>query len=416
MDIKGGAARAAYRLHAGLRQINHDSQMVVAERTSADPNVTAFSQSPLAPLLRRLRYRQLSPRHVRYFLSRPAGFGPFTGPVARRGSTLVGQLPDTDIINLHRIADLLDYRTLFSNVTAHTPVVWTQHDMNAMTGGCAYNRGCEGFLRACGACPQLGSSDPGDLSHRNWKLKEAIYNSIPRGRLHIVAPSRWMASEVARSSLMGSLPLSVIPYGLDTHVFAPQDRAVARSKLGIPSQARVILFLAASLAAKRKGFWLLAQSLVDLNDIDGLFLVSIGSGRPVIDSAVPHLHLGSISDDQQLAEVYSSADLFAIPSLQDNLPNTVMEALACGTPVVGFDVGGIPDMVRNGITGRVVPALDVHALGSAITDLLQDGEASTDMRRRCRDVAVSEYSLDIQAQRYAALYEELIESAKRQQT
>jgi glycosyltransferase involved in cell wall biosynthesis len=412
-DTKGGAARAAYRLHNGLRQTGYDSRMLVAERASPDTYVTAFSQSLLAPLLRRLRYRQLSPRYWRYFLSRPAGYGPFTGPDSRSGVALVSQIPDSDVLNLHRIADLLDYQTVFSSVTAHTPVIWTQHDMNAFTGGCAYSRGCNGFERSCGACPQLGSSDPTDSSNQNWKRKEAIYRSIPRGRLQIVTPSRWMAGEVKRSSLMGGFPVSVIPNSLDTQVFAPQDRVRSRNKLGIPYEARVVLFSAASVGAKRKGFSLLAEALANLNGADSLFLLSIGSGRPAIDSAVPHLHLGLTSDDGHLAEVYSSADLFAIPSLQDNLPNTVMEALACGTPVVGFAVGGIPEMVRTGVTGLVVLPLDVRALRSGIIRILLDTEGRAAMRARCRHFAVSEYSLEIQAQRYAALYEELVQAAKK---
>jgi glycosyltransferase involved in cell wall biosynthesis len=412
-DTKGGAARAAYRLHTGLRRMNHDSRMFVAERSSTDPHVLTSSESWFAPLLRRVRYRQLSPRHWRYFLSRPAGYGPFTGPDSRPGRALPQQIPDADIVNLHRIADLFDYQTLFQYLTPHAPIVWTQHDMNAFTGGCAYDRGCDGFKESCGSCPQLGSSNPSDLSHQNWVRKQAIYGSISRERLQIVTPSRWMAEQVKRSSLMRKLPVMSIPNGLDTQVYAPRHRIQSRSKLGIPHEAHVILFLAASVAAKRKGFSLLAQALASLNGDDNLFLLSIGSGRPVLDSAVPHLHLGSTSDDGHLAEVYSAADVFAIPSLQDNLPNTVMEALACGTPVVGFAVGGIPEMVRNGVTGWVVPPLDVRAFRAGIIQILQNTEGQAAMRVRCREVAVSEYSLEIQAGRYAALYEELVHSAEK---
>jgi glycosyltransferase involved in cell wall biosynthesis len=412
-DIKGGAARAAYRLHVGLRQIGHDSRMLVAEQASTDPNVTTFSQSRLAPLLRRLRFRQLSIRHWPYLLSRPAGYGPFTGPVSPRGRSLVKQLPDRDVLNLHRIADLLDYQVFFSSVPSRTPVVWTQHDMNALTGGCAFSRGCARFEQSCGACPQLGSGNPHDLSHHNWRRKAAIYDSIPVGRLHIVAPSRWMAGEVAHSSLTSNLPVSVIPYGLDVQAFAPQDRNHARSKLGIPPQARVVLFVAASLTARRKGFSFLAEALAHLPDIDNLFLLSIGGGKPALEAAIPHFHLGSIADDRLLAEVYSAADVFAIPSLQDNLPNTVMEALACGTPAVGFAVGGIPEMVRDGITGFTAPSEDVAALRSAILRVLQDADGQDTVRARCREIAVAEYSLEVQARRYATLYEELPEVAKR---
>lgn len=412
-DVKGGAARAAHRLHTGLRRSGHDSRMLVADRASRDPNVTTFSHSRFWPMLRRLRYRQLSSKQWRYLLSRPEGYGPFTGPDSRQGMSLIREIPNADVLNLHRIADLLDHPRFLSEATARAPVIWTQHDMNAFTGGCAYNRGCDGFERSCGACPQLGSNKRQDLSHQYWKVREAVYRSVPRGRLQIVTPSNWMAGEVARSSLLGSFPVSVIPNSLDVQVFAPQDRRQCRSKLGIPSEARVVLFSADSVALKRKGFSLLAEALANLSSVDNLFLISIGKGRPAIESAVPHLHLGSISDDQRLAEVYSSADVFAIPSLQDNLPNTVMEALSCGTPVVGFAVGGIPEMVRPGITGLVVPPLDVSELRSGIIEILQDIEGQAAMHAHCRSVAVREYSLETQAQRYAALYEDLLQSAEK---
>jgi glycosyltransferase involved in cell wall biosynthesis len=387
--------------------------MLVAEQASSDPNVATFSQSRLAPLLRRLRFRQLSIRHWRHMLSRPAGYGPFTGPVSRRGRALVKQLPVRDVVNLHRIADLFDYEAFFSAVPTRTPVVWTQHDMNALTGGCAFNRGCARFEQSCGACPQLGSGNPHDLSYHNWRRRSAVYASVPMGRLHVVAPSRWMAGEVARSSLTNNLPVSVIPYGLDVQAFAPQDQNHARSKLGIPPQARVVLFVAASLTARRKGFSFLAEALAHLPDIDNLFLLSIGGGKPALEVTIPHLHLGSIADDRLLTEVYSAAGVFAIPSLQDNLPNTVMEALACGTPVVGFAVGGIPEMVRDGITGFTAPSEDVATLRSAILRVLQDVDGQDAMRARCREIAVAEYTLEIQARRYATLYEELLDVAKR---
>ena len=328
-DVRGGAARAAHRLHTGLRQIRHDSRMLVAEKASRDPNVMAFSQSCISPLWRRLRYRQLTPKHWRYILSRPEGYGPFTSPDSRQSMALIRDVPEADILNLHRIADLLDHLRFLSTVTDRAPVICTQHDMNAFTGGCAYNRGCDDFERSCGACPQLGSDNPQDLSHQYWITRDAVYRSIPRGWLHIVTPSTWMAGEVAGSSLMSSFPVSVIPYSLDTQRLAPQDRPLARNKLGIPQEARAVLFLAASVAIKRKGFALLAEALDDLSSVDNLLPISIGKGKPAVELSVPHLHLGSISDDQRLAEVYSSTDVFAIPSLQDNLPNTVMESPTC---------------------------------------------------------------------------------------
>jgi glycosyltransferase involved in cell wall biosynthesis len=412
-DTKGGAARAAYRLHRGLRRLGYHSQMLVAERSSRDPSVIAFSTSRLDPLLRRLRYRQLTMRYWRYWLTRPKGYDPFTGPSSPSGVTLAEQIPPDEIINLHRIADLLDYPAFFRALHDHTSVVWTQHDMNAFTGGCAYAYDCSGLHKTCGSCPQLGSDNPHDLSNVNWRLKKAIYDRLGANRLHIVTPSHWMATEAQRSSLVSRIRVSVIPNSLDTEVFSPQDRQASRREFAIPHDAHVVLFSAASVVDRRKGFQFLAQALASLDDPYGkLLLVSLGKGRPDIATSVPHLHLGRITDDRHLAQVYSAADLFAIPSLQDNLPNTVLESMACGTPVVGFAVGGIPEMARPGVTGLLASPQDADSLGAVITELLAQPALRAQMRVNCRRVAEHEYALEVQARRYGELYQELAAAAR----
>ena len=407
-DTKGGAARAAHRLHTGLRRLGYQSQMLVAERSSGDPSVLAFSTSPLDPVLRRLRHRQLTLRYWRYWRTRPKGYDPFTGPSSPSGVSLVEEIPPHEIINLHRIADLLDYRAFFQGLQAHTSVVWTQHDMNAFTGGCAYAYDCTGLHNTCGRCPQLGSDDPDDLSNASWRLKKAIYDRLGTNRMHIVTPSRWMASQAEQSSLLSGIRISAIPNSLDTDLFSPQDRQEARRELGIPRDAQVVLFSAASVVDRRKGFQFLAQALAALDDPqEKRLLVSLGKGRPELATPVPHLHLGRIGDDRQLARAYSAADLFAIPSLQDNLPNTVLESMACGTPVVGFAVGGIPEMVRPGVTGLLARPEDASSLGAAITELLVQPDLRAQMRLNCRRIAEQEYALEVQAGRYGELYQEL---------
>jgi len=409
-DSKGGGPRAAYRLHVGLRQLGCDSSMIVARRRSGDPAVMALPGDLLGPVRRRLRWRQLPLAFFRYWRSRPVGYTLFTDHRARHGARLVSQLPSCDVVNLHWVAQFIDYRTFFTTVPSRTPVVWTLHDVNAFSGGCHINLGCKRYVEDCGACPQLGSRNLNDVSHKIWQHKREIYNQIEPGRLHIVTPSRWMATQVQHSSLMSSFPVSVIPNGLDTDVFSPQDRCMARSTLGIPQDMNVILFVANSVIIRHKGFSLLAQAL---SNLDGsVFLVSLGSGRPVIDASIPHLHLRHIENDRQLALFYSAADVFVIPSLQENLPNTVMEALACGTSVVGFAVGGIPDMVRPGVTGSLVPPEDVRSLRTAIVELLQDTDKRARMALNCRRIAVEEYALKVQAQRYSELYREITERTK----
>ena len=414
VDSVGGAGRAAYRLHVGLRRLGYDSSMFVAHRYSDDPAVTAFKPPMDLPsrLGRLIRREWIARSFARYRTSRPAGYELFSDNRSQYGADLLDQLPPCDVINLHWIAGFVDYHSYFARVPQHTPVVWTLHDMNAFTGGCHYDHGCGRYTDKCGACPQLGSRDAADLSRRVWQRKREIFEQIEPGRLHIVTPSRWLAKEAERSTLFGRFPISVIPNSLDTHVFSPRDRCIARAALEVPQEARVVLFVADSTGNQRKGFALLAQALAGLGDLTDLYLISLGSGEPTIGAQIPHLHLGHIGNDRLLSLVYSAADLLVIPSLQDNLPNTVLESLTCGTPVVGFAVGGIPDMVHPGVTGLLAPSQDMTALRAAIVDLLQDPAERAKMSANCRRIAVKEYSLEMQAQRYVELYERMLASTQ----
>jgi glycosyltransferase involved in cell wall biosynthesis len=410
-DLAGGAARCAHRLHRGLRALHHDSHMLVAHRDSEDPSISRVTPADtITDRLRgRLRALRIRRDFDRYRSTRPSWPELFSDDRARYEVEAHRRVRAADVVNLHWIAGLVDYRRFFGTVAGDLPVVWTLHDMNAFTGGCHYDAGCGRFKARCGACPQLGSQSERDLSGDIWTRKNGVFGSLSSESLHIVTPSRWLADEVRRSSIFNDrFPVSVIPYGLDTDDFAPRDRAVARQVLGIPQDAKVVLFVAQAVGVRRKGFALLAEALESMQDVPGLFLLSLGSGRPTIRASIRHSHFRSVSDDRLLSLIYSAADVFVVPSLEDNLPATVLEALACGTPVAGFDIGGIPDMVRPGVTGSLASAGDVKGLRRAILDLLQDDEGRREMGASCRRIAEDEYRLDIQARRYEALYEQLL--------
>jgi glycosyltransferase involved in cell wall biosynthesis len=199
----------------------------------------------------------------------------------------------------------------------------------------------------------------------------------------------------------------VIHYGLDTELFAPRHRSLCRSAFGISQDAVVVLFAAHSLLDKRKGFALFVEALAGLESIPNLMLVSLGRDEPAVPLAIPHKHLGAISDDRLLALAYGAADVFVIPSLQESLGQTALEAIACGTPAVGFDVGGIPDVVRPGVTGFLAPRSDVTALRHAILELIEHPEACAKMATTCRQVAVQEFSRERQARDYIDLYNQI---------
>jgi glycosyltransferase involved in cell wall biosynthesis len=407
-DVAGGAALVAYRLHTGLRRRGLDSELLVVKAESGDPSVRALGGgSLLARLRRQLRLRQINSDFAPYSRTRGPGHEPFTDDRSRYGAAVARAVPPADIVTLHWVAGMLDYRAFFAALPPAIPVVWLLSDMNPFTGGCHYDELCGRWASGCGACPQLGSADPADLSRQIWRRKEAAFGQLGDQRLHVVANNEWMAGQVRRSPLLRRFSLSVIPNGLNTHTFAPRDRALARDVLGIPQEARVVLYVAMSTTNPRKGFALLTQTLGAMRDeVPNLFLLSLGRGRtPELD--VPHLALGEVKQERLLSLVYSAADLFAIPSLQDNQPNTVLEALACGLPVVGFDAGGIGEMVRPAVTGELVPVGDVAALRGALAALLLDDERRRALGASARQVVLREYRQEQQVERFYQLYGEL---------
>jgi glycosyltransferase involved in cell wall biosynthesis len=317
-------------------------------------------------------------------------------------------MPDTELINLHWVAGFLDLGAFFAWLRPGMPLVWTLHDMGIFTGGCSQDMGCGKFTQQCGACPQLGSSHESDLTRDVWRRKQKYYSAIDVRRFHIVTPSRWLGEEVKRSPLLSRFPRSVIPYGLDLEVFKPRDRRFSREVLGIPQEAKVILFISNGLYTYLKGFRHLIGALEGMDSSSGIFLLCLGFGSSPVLERFPHTHITLLPHDRSLSLVYSAADVFVLPSLADNLPNTMLEALACGTPVVGFATGGIPDGVRPGVTGLLAKTGDSAELRSAILEILGNDAKRTEMSDNCRRIALAEYDLSLQTSRYVELYTEML--------
>jgi glycosyltransferase involved in cell wall biosynthesis len=243
-DLSGGAARAAYRLHTGLRCIGHESRMLALFKTSPDPTVVGFDPPRDLPTrLRRGLKRRLLERDGSLIAARPAGSTFFSDDRSQHGADALRELPTTDIVNLHWIANFIDYTSFFQKLPAELPVVWTLHDMNPFTGGCHYDDACGKFHQRCGACPQLGSSEPGDFSSQVWGRKKRAFSSGGAQGLHVVTPSRWLADEVGKSSLFSGRGVTVIPNGIDVEVFQPRDSRAAKEKYGVPLDAKTVLFL-----------------------------------------------------------------------------------------------------------------------------------------------------------------------------
>ena len=409
-DINGGAARAAWRVHRSLDLVGVDSAMFVGSRESHGQDVTQYRPtSGLASRLRRKARRvALNRDRTKALRFRPAGFEPYWDDRTANGPEVGAVVSPADIYHVHQITGFVDSGAL-PRLAARAPIVWTLHEMTPFTGGCPYAYECVGFTRQCGACPQLGSSDERDLSHAVWQRKLRTYSRIPPSRMHVVGASEWIASEARRCTLFSRFPVSVIPYGLDAEVFRPmRDARRLLDAFGVSPSAKIVLFVADHTNIPRKGFDLLDSALGRLVSTSDVALVSLGRGEsPTLKSSLPHIHLGSLTEDRLIAAAYSMADIFVIPSLQDNLPNTVLEAMACGTPVVGFRVGGIPDMVREE-NGLLVPPGDTASLACAIDALLADGPRRERMGMAGRSIVEREYTLRLQAERYLDLYRSLL--------
>ena len=386
--------------------------MLVKEKFTTDESVERARGSNLG-VLRRLR-RRLRDEAIAW------SFRPYRGKTYAFSDDRVADtdllprsLPNADIYNLHWVADFLDSPSFFNNIARGKALVWTLHSMEAFTGGCYYAGSCNQFLTACGECPVLTSRNRSDLSSAVFRRKRAAYANLNPENFRVVTPSEWLRREALRSALFRNFEVTTIPYGLDTEVFQPRCRATAREIFGIPQDIAIIAFVGPPYQATRKGMDLLVRALNSLGGRMRIGLMSIGDVQLPEPIVHDYFALGELRNERLLSFAYSAAELFACPSREDNLPNAVLEAMACGTPVVAFNTGGIPDMVRSGETGLLAPPLDVRALCDAIEVLLSDEGKRRGFAKESRRVAVTDYGLEVQARRYRQLYVDFLRAKSR---
>ena len=410
-DINGGAARAAYRLHQGLQGRGVSSEMLVQQKSSKDRTVAA-PKSRVSQGIAGMRITFDNLPNKLYPQRKSGGFSSQWLP--DKVIPKVEQL-NPDIINLHWINQaFVQIETI--GKFKH-PIIWTLHDMWAFTGGCYYSPNCDRYTASCGSCPQLGSRKNWDLSRWVWQRKAKAWKHI---NLTIVAPSSWLRQCASSSSLFKDLRIELIPNGIDTEKYRPIPRQVARELLRLPQDKQLIIFGALGATSdKRKGFHLLQPALHELSQSgwqDRLELVIFGASQPEnrLELDFKTHYLGTLSDDLSLAVVYSAADVFILPSLQDNLPNTVMEAIACGTPCVAFNIGGMPDMIEHQKNGYLAQAYKIEDLAQGIAWVLENRERHQKLSQRAREKAEQEFTLEIQARRYWSLFTEILERGNRQ--
>lgn len=342
--------------------------------------------------------RQDHPQLVaRELFSKPGGVLDF-----REIDELIQQ---SDIVHLHWVAGLFDFEN--THVLGRRPVVWTLADMNAFTGGCHYSEGCTKFESDCSGCPLIAHWST--MAHDHWTIKAQAYARLPD--LHIVCPSPWMARRVRASSLLGDRPVHVIPNALPVDRFTPVNRVVARAELGLPLDRKYIAFGAENLTNRRKGGDILIEALGHLVEsgrakgVEGLLF-----GSSALDLPIPVHSMGSVSDERQLARIYAAADVFAFPSREDNAPLTAVEALLSGTPVVGFEVGNLPDLMHHRRTGYFARYGQAKDFAEGLRWALEhcNGPRTLERRLACHQHARG-YNDPVQAaQRHLRLYHRIL--------
>ena len=408
-ESEGGAARAARRLHRALLAAGAESSLLVGRKSSADNGVIEVPASEIPDAGRWSLLQQELIDNNR------AGQWNTYFSVTLPGTDLACHpaVLEADVIHLHWISGFLSAADIARLLALGKPVVWTMHDERAFTGGCHYTFGCREFASKCEACPQL-RDDPQHFPAAI--LADACLLWSPHA-LTIVTPSRWMASQARQSTLFGAHRIETIAYALETDLFRPSPKSEARAALGLAPDTLVLLFGADFGVERRKGFHELITAL-KLCLCDNAFhrrcqerrvtLLCFGHPADELKSLpIPLESLGYMHDDEKLAMVYSASDLFLLPSLADNLPCTMMEAMSCGTPVVAFATGGIPECVEDGVTGRLVPTGDTAQLAQAILDLAKDEPMRTRMGQAARVVVESRYSLKSIGTQHLRLFEEL---------
>lgn len=404
----GGAAVAAHRLMEALNNHGVKAKMLVRDKQTDNLSVVGLPKSPL------LRWHFLWERFVVFCHLHFSRKHLFEIDIANVGTdiTRLPEFKEADIIHLHWVNQgMLSLKDIQKILRSGKPVVWTMHDIWAATAICHYTRGCNNFKTRCCQCTMLPSKGNNDLSARVWHQKERIQDGHT---VFFVACSRWLEGMAKQSALLKGHKITNIPNAIDSRVFRPMDKIQARESLGLPVDKQVILFVSQKVTDERKGVSFFIEAIQRMTEADPVMaeqtVIAILGGHSedvVAQLALPTFPLGYVSDEKTIVTVYNAADVFVTPSLEDNLPNTIMEAMACGVPSVGFNVGGIPEEIDHKKNGYVAAYRDAHDLASGIQWVLREADAG-ELRSQCLRKVAHCYSQSAVALRYVEVYNQAL--------
>ena len=422
-DRMGGAARASFRIWEALRRADADAVLLCLRHSLNVPGIECAADwlGTNATLAFEEAWENLRALWVRQKGKQEGGLATeqcvsmVTPPGPGADISCLDAVRWADVINLHCTTWFLAPQDIAALGVLGKPLVWTLHDESAFTGGCHYAAECDGFTRDCAHCPQVVPAARSVVA-RAFADRRAALVDLP---LTVVTPSRWLAERARASAILGHKRIEVLPSGLDTDIFRPRTtRLAAKRALGFSPRDRIVLMPATTLSDVRKGAAIADEFLACLAglaaraaDTWGSRLKVVFFGATVLDlSQLPVRagSLGEIHEEAALARVYAGGDCMVTLSGYDNLPNTVHEAMSCGTPVVSFDVGGVGDMIEHGVQGLLARPGDVGALAGLTAQMLSDPAGAACMGEKARETAVVRYALPVAAARYLTLFDELL--------
>ena len=408
-DRVGGAAVACRRLHTAIVKSGIDSKLLVQEKTDNDPTVIATGTGFWKKKMNFLLFIIERLYFLFYEASKEVRFA-FSPAVAGENIHENNLIKNADIIHIHWFNQgFLSLKSLKKLIALNKPILWTLHDMWAFTGGCHYVGECEKFTDNCGNCPFLKNPSEKDLSYRIQQKKIQI---LKGANITFVTSSQWLKREADKSKLLKDFRVLSVPIPIDANIFHPANKKAIRQKLSLPEDKKLILFAAANISDKRKGLSYLLQALKLIEDTNSnssdIEILTFGKSD---DAAFNNLsfkvhNLGVLSEVEKIAEAYSAADLFAIPSLEDNLPNTIIESLACGTPVLAFKSGGIPEMIEHKENGYIADYKSVEDLKTGI-DFIVNHPNIEILSQNALKKAQQAYSEEGVAKKYIEVYKSL---------
>ena len=406
----GGAAVAASRLMDALKNHGIKAKLLVRDKQTGQITVVSLKHNW------RMVWNFVWERIVIWKANHFKKHNLFAVDIANTGTdiTSLPEFQQADVIHLHWINQgMLSLKNIRKILESGKPVVWTMHDMWPCTGICHHARECTRYGQECGECPFLyGKKHKHDLSYHVFRQKKDIY---AHHRITFVTCSHWLEEQARQSALTANQQIECIPNPLNTNLFRPHDKQRARQRLQLPADRKLILFGAFKITDKRKGIdylvaacKLLAEQHPELKD--QMAVVTFGKQSTQLAEMLPFkvYPLDYVNNEHRLVDMYNAVDLFVTPSLEENLPNTIMEAMACGTPCVGFNVGGIPEMIDHLHNGYVACYKAVDDFANGIYWALTEPDYVSLSEQACRK-AVSHYSEDSVAKRYIDLYNKLTE-------